>query len=55
MIVFGKEILEKGFLKACFKLGHRNRMSRYKKLQEDEYAVSKQFRSSIMSDPRAKS
>ncbi len=32
MVVFGKEILETGFLKACFKLGLRNRMSRYKKL-----------------------
>jgi sugar diacid utilization regulator len=55
MIVFSKEILETGFLKAAFKLGLRSRMSRYKKLQEDEYAESKQFRSSIMSDPRQKS
>lgn len=38
MIIFSKEILETGFLKAAFKLGLRNRMSRYKKLQEDEYA-----------------
>ncbi len=29
-------------------------MSRYKKLQEDEYADSKEFRSAIMSDKRAK-
>lgn len=29
-------------------------MSRYKKLQEDEYAESKEFRSAIMSDKRAK-
>lgn len=55
MIIFGKEILETGFLKAAFKLGLRSRMSRYRKLQEDEYAESKQFRSAIMSDPRAKS
>ncbi|MEY3441717.1 MAG: hypothetical protein RL493_967 [Pseudomonadota bacterium] len=55
MIIFGKEILETGFLKAAFKLGLRNRMSRYKKMQEDEYVQSKEFRSTIMSDPRAKS
>lgn len=55
MIIFGKEILDTGFLKAAFKLGLRNRMSRYRKMQEDEYAESKQFRSSIMSDPRARS
>lgn len=54
MIIFGKEILETGFLKAAFKLGLRSRMSRYRKLQEDEYVESKQFRSAIMSDPRAK-
>jgi hypothetical protein len=54
VIVFSSEILKTGFLKACFKLGLRNRMSRYKKLQEDEYAESKEFRSAIMSDKRAK-
>lgn len=32
----------------------RNRISRYKKLQEAEYEQSQQFRSSIMSDKRAK-
>lgn len=32
MIIFSKEILETGFLKAAFKMGLRNRMSRYKKL-----------------------
>ena len=32
VIVFSKEILTTGFLKACFKLGLRNRMSRYKKI-----------------------
>jgi hypothetical protein len=32
MIIFGKEILETGFLKAAFKLGLRSRMSRYRKL-----------------------
>jgi len=29
-------------------------MSRYKKLQEEEYTESKEFRSAIMSDKRAK-
>lgn len=41
VIVFSKEILSTGFLKACFKLGLRNRMSRYKKLQEEEYTETK--------------
>ena len=36
-IVFGPQLLERGFLKACFKLGMRNRVSRYRKLQEAEY------------------
>jgi hypothetical protein len=36
-VVFGPEILEKGFLKACFRLGLRNVMSRYRKLEEEEY------------------
>jgi len=36
-IVFDEQILERGFLKACFKLGQRQRFSRYKKLQEQEY------------------
>ena len=31
-IIFAKGFLEKGFIKACFKLGMRNRMSRYRKL-----------------------
>lgn len=41
MIVFGKEILETGFLKAAFKIGMRSRLSRYKKMQEDEWTESK--------------
>jgi hypothetical protein len=53
-IIFGPQILERGFLKACFKLGTRNRMSRYKKLQEQEYADQNKFVSSILSDNRAK-
>jgi hypothetical protein len=52
VIVFGPEILEKGFLKACFRLGARNRMSRYRKLEEEEYDETKKFKSAIMSDDR---
>lgn len=39
-IVFGPELLEKGFLKACFKLGARARLSRYRKIQEKEWEES---------------
>ena len=53
-IVFGSELLERGFLKACFKLGLRSRFSRYRKLEEKEYEESKQFRSSILSDGRVR-
>ena len=34
-IVFSQEILDKGFIKACFKLGMRNRMSRYRRNQDE--------------------
>ena len=51
-VVFGPEILEKGFLKACFRLGAKNRMSRYRKLEEEEYDEDKKFKSRIMSDGR---
>jgi hypothetical protein len=53
-IIFGPQILERGLLKACFKLGCRNRMSRYKKLQEKEYEEQQKFVSQIMSDSRIK-
>lgn len=33
-IIFGPEILEKGFIKSCFKLGLRNRVSRYRKVED---------------------
>lgn len=36
-VIFGPEILEKGFLKACFRLGQRNLMSRYRKLEAEDY------------------
>ena len=55
MVIFSSDILKTGFLKACFKLGLRGRMSRYKKIHdESDYAQTKRFRSSIMSDTRAK-
>jgi hypothetical protein len=49
-IIFGKEFLEKGFIKACFKLGLRNKMSRYRKLQEIEFQEQAKFKSSIFSE-----
>jgi hypothetical protein len=36
IIIFDQQILQTGFIKACFKLGTRNRNSRYKKI-ENEY------------------
>ena len=53
-IVFGPELLERGFMKAAFKLGLRARFSRYRKIEEKEFEESKQFRSSILSDGRVK-
>jgi len=52
--VFGPELLERGFLKACFKLGFRSRFSRYRKLDEKEMEEKNEFKSTIMSDGRAK-
>lgn len=54
LIIFGPDFLEKGSIKACFKLGLKNRASRYRKLQEKEYEESMQFRSSIMSNDKNK-
>jgi len=53
-IVFGPELLERGFLKACFKLGLRARFSRYRKLEEKDFEKTQEFRSSIISDGRQK-
>ena len=53
-IVFSPMILEKGLMKACFKIGLRNRASRYRKLQEQEYEQKNQFVSSILSSGRQK-
>jgi len=44
-IIFGREILERGFIKACFKLGLRNRVSRYRKVQDEEYEDQNKFKS----------
>jgi hypothetical protein len=52
ILVFGKEILEKGFIKACFKLGLRNRISRYRKLQDEEFKDETKFRSNIFSEKK---
>jgi hypothetical protein len=54
MVVFGKEILETGYIKACFKLGTRNRQSRYKRLEDEEFEQKQEFRSAIMTDARRK-
>lgn len=53
-IVFGPELLQRGFLKACFKLGLRSRFSRYRKIEEKEYEQNQEFRSQILSDGRGK-
>ena len=53
MIVFGHGLLERGWLKSCFKLGLKGRLSRYRKLEVEEFANSNKFRSSIISDTRA--
>jgi len=45
MVIFGPEILESGFIKACFKLGTRNRHSRYKRIEDDEYERNNKFKS----------
>lgn len=37
MVIFEKEIIESGFIKAAFKLGTRNRLSRYKKLEDEDF------------------
>lgn len=52
MVIFGPEILSTGFIKACFKLGTRNRHSRYKRIEDDEFEKKNRFRSGIISDNR---
>jgi hypothetical protein len=54
LIIFGKEILERGFIKACFKLGMRNRISRYRKIQDDEYENNNKFKSQVFEQARPK-
>ncbi|CDW71563.1 nucleic acid helicase [Stylonychia lemnae] len=45
-IIFGPEILERGFIKACFKLGLRTR--------EEEYVDQTKFKSRIFGEEKAK-
>ena len=52
MIIFDDEILTTGFLKACFKLGLKSRHSRYRRLEDEEFARNNEFRSGILNDPR---
>lgn len=49
-IIFGPEILDRGFIKACFKLGLRTRVSRYKKLEDAEHDEESRFKSKIIKD-----
>lgn len=37
LVVFERKILDTGFIKACFKLGTRNRQSRYRKIEDEEF------------------
>ena len=46
-IIFGPEILDRGYIKACFKLGLRTRQSRYRRLEDQEYADENKFKSQI--------
>lgn len=52
-VIFGPELLETGFIKALFKLGLRNRASRYQRLDEKEMQEKNKFRSQILSDDRS--
>lgn len=54
MVIFSPGILESGFIKACFKLGTRNRQSRYKRIEDEEFERKQKFRSAIMCDGRKK-
>lgn len=51
-IIFGNEILDRGFIKACFKLGLRSRVSRYRKLQDNELEEENKFKSRIFTEER---
>ena len=55
LVVFDRKILETGFIKACFKLGTRNRQSRYRRIEDEEFERKHAFKSAIMSDQRKKS
>lgn len=49
-IIFGPEILERGFIKACFKLGLRTRVSRYRRQQDEEFEEEAKFKSRIFTE-----
>ena len=51
-IVFGPQILDNGFIKACFKLGLRTRVSRYRRLDDAQFQEESRFKSAIFQDPR---
>jgi len=51
MITFTDQILQTGIIKSCFKLGLKTRSNKFKKMHyESEYAKSKNFKSSILTD-----
>jgi len=54
IIVFGPEILERGFIKAALKIGLRNRVSRYRKIQDEEYDQQNKFKSQVFEQAKPK-
>jgi len=51
-IIFGPQILDRGYIKACFKLGLRTRQSRYRKLEDNEFEDENKFKSRIFDQDR---
>lgn len=51
-VIFTSELLKKGFIKACFKLGLKNKQSRYKRLEEQEFEEQGKFRSKIFEEAK---
>lgn len=51
MVVFNDEILKMGNIKACFKIGMRNRQNRYRKVEEEEYERNRSIVSHNMKQP----
>ncbi len=44
--------MERGFIKACFKLGLRTRVSRYRKLVDEEYQDETKFKSQVFQEDK---